>query len=146
MEFTTLTLRDLDEVKDLFTSVFTQEPWNDDWSDEAQLTAYLTDLMGNPNSLAFGLRSGGELIAASLGSVRHWYQGTEYYMDEFFIRADWQGKGLGRSFLEKAEEALKERGIHVLFLLTEKDVPAYGFYTHLGFRESEGNTAFHMTF
>ena len=28
-------------IKELFVSVFTKEPWNDDWSDENQLELYL---------------------------------------------------------------------------------------------------------
>ena len=42
-------------IKELFVSVFTKEPWNDDWSDENQLELYLHDLVGQSNSLTFGL-------------------------------------------------------------------------------------------
>ena len=40
-------------IKELFVSVFTKEPWNDDWSDENQLELYLHDLVGQSNSLTF---------------------------------------------------------------------------------------------
>lgn len=47
--------------------MFTIEPWNDDWSDNNQLHFYLTDLIGQSNSLTYGLFEEGNLIAVSLG-------------------------------------------------------------------------------
>lgn len=38
-------------IRDLFVSVFTKEPWNDDWSDENQLRLYIQDLTGQKNSM-----------------------------------------------------------------------------------------------
>ncbi len=48
-------------IKELFVSVFTAEPWNDDWSNENQLDLYIHDLIGQNNSLTFGLYEGAEL-------------------------------------------------------------------------------------
>lgn len=41
-----LSVDDKEAIKDLFISVFTGEPWNDDWSDSKQLDQYLEDLCG----------------------------------------------------------------------------------------------------
>lgn len=61
----------VDAVKNLFVSVFTKEPWNDDWSNENQLQLYIHDLMGQHNSLTFGLYEESELIGISMGHIRH---------------------------------------------------------------------------
>ena len=53
--FKKLDITDKETVKKLFLSVFTISPWYDDWSNENQLNAYLTDLMGQSNSLTYGL-------------------------------------------------------------------------------------------
>ncbi len=63
MKETKYDIRQLDEdsfsmIKELFFSVFTEEPWNDDWSDEDQLQLYIHDLIGQNNSLTFGLYEG----------------------------------------------------------------------------------------
>ena len=58
-----LSIDDKEAIKDLFISVFTGEPWNDDWSDSKQLDQYIEDLCGQGYSLAFGLYDDGELIA-----------------------------------------------------------------------------------
>lgn len=141
-QFRQLSGEDFPAILELFTSVFTKEPWNDDWSDEAQLRAYIQDLTGQGNSLTFGLYDGPALIGLSMGRTKHWYTGTEYCIDEFCIRTSGQGKGAGRFFMGKIAEACKALGLTHIFLLTDKDVPAYHFYRKLGFTELESNVAF----
>ena len=85
MELKELSIKDINEIKQLFYDIFTREPWNDDWSNETQLHEYISDLIGNRNSLSFGLYEENELIGLSLGSVIHWCTGTEYYIFEFCI-------------------------------------------------------------
>lgn len=133
---------DFPAIQELFVSVFTKEPWNDNWSDAAQLHAYIQDLTGQGNSLTFGLYEGAALIGLSMGRTKHWYTGTEYCIDEFCIRTGGHGKGAGTFFMGKIEEACKELGMTHIFLLTDKDIPAYGFYRKLGFTELESNVAF----
>ena len=96
-----------DEIKLLFKSIFMNEPWNDDWSNDNQLTEYMLDLMGNRNSLAIGLYDEDELIGFSLGSIMHWCIGTEYYIHEFCIIRERQHSGLGTLFLNEIETYVK---------------------------------------
>lgn len=140
-----LTPADKEAMKAFFTGVFTQPPWNDDWSDEQQLAAYIEDLTGNKNSLAFGFFRGEEMVGLSMGSIRHWYQGTEYFIDEFCIRTDRQGQGVGTAFLRAVEDALRAMDIVHIFLLTDRDVPAFDFYRKNGFEMLEQNTALKKT-
>ncbi len=137
-----LTEVDRAAVKQLFKSVFCAPPWNDDWSNEAQLDAYLQDLCDNRNSLSFGLYELGELIGLCLGHTRHWYEGTGYHVDEFCLLKQFQGQGYGKQFFKLIDPELKERKIHHIFLLTERDVPAYEFYQKQGFIELDKNVAF----
>lgn len=129
-------------IKALFLSVFTAEPWKDDWSDQEQLNAYLRDLTGQSSSLTYGLFEDGTLIGVSMGNIRHWYTGTEYYIDEFCIRPDRQGQGLGTLFLKEIEKAIKDLGLTQIFLQTESTVPAYGFYRKNGFNELKEHVSF----
>ena len=151
MEYKNVSFRRLDpaetkKVKELFKSVFCAEPWCDDWSDEEQLDAYIKDLTGQSYSLAYGLFEGEELIGLSMGHVKHWYSGTEYLIDEFCIRRDRQGRGLGSHFMSKIEEALLEMDLHCIYLQTERDFPAYDFYIKNGFTEVEETVALYKTF
>lgn len=117
----------------LFREAFAGEPWNDDWSDEAQLLEYIKDISMSRNALNYGLMIDGELAAAALGSVRHWWEGTNYNIEEFFIAPNLQGQGLGSRFMELIEEDIKKRGLAGIFLQTDSDKPAYRFYKKNGF-------------
>ena len=135
-------MKEFDETAQLFLRVFTSDPWNDDWSDPDQLNRYLTDLLAQDISLAYGLYLDGVLSGVSMGYIKHWYSGTEYYINELFIRMDAQGKGLGTLFLKEIEEAVRKRGITRIFLQTESTVPAYGFYLKNGFTELKEHVSF----
>lgn len=137
---------DFDRIKALFLGVFTQPPWNDDWSDEKQLDEYLMDLMGARTPLVLGLVENDELIGMAIGNVKHWYEGTEYLIDELCIKTEMQGKGYGSMLLSLIEEYLKERGLHTIYLTTERDVPAFEFYRARGFRELPDDVALFKTF
>lgn len=64
----------IEEIKSLFVEIFTNEPWNDDWSDSKQLSEYIMDLVGNRNSLTLGLFENNKLIGLSMGSIMHWHR------------------------------------------------------------------------
>ena len=140
--FVKLGIDDKQAIKELFLSVFTIEPWNDDWSDENQLDAYIHDLVGQSNSLTYGLSDGEKLIALSMGRIKHWYSGTEYCIDELCVRTENQGKGIGTYFLGEIEKAMKEIGLVQIYLQTEKGVPAYEFYLKTGFYQLEDQVSF----
>ena len=135
MHLKRLGIDDKEIIKDVFVSVFTKEPWNDDWSDGEQLDMYITDLIGQGYSLTYGLYDGDELIGISMGYIKHWYTGTEYIINELCIRTERQGAGAGSFFISEMEKAIKELGLRQIFLLTDKDVPAYDFYRKNGFVE-----------
>ena len=142
MELKKLTVSDREIITELFTDVFTNAPWFDDWSDREQLHAYISDLTGQPYSLTLGYFDGGKLVGLSMGYIKHWYSGTEYIMNEFCVDRNMQGKGIGSSFMSAIEAWLSENGVRQIFLLTERDVPAYSFYQHNGFTEQNKTVAF----
>jgi len=143
MQFTQLTTERFEDIRAFFRDVFTKEPWNDDWSDEIQLTAYIDDLIGEKGSLTFAmLDGGGDILALSMGRVRHWFSGTEYYIDELCVRTDLQGKGIGSQFIAHIEGAIKDMGMTHIFLQTYRDMPAYDFYLRRGFKELTGHVSF----
>ena len=141
-DFKRIGMNEKEMIKELFTSVFTIEPWNDDWSNQEQLDLYLLDLVGQSNSLTYGLFEAEELIGVSMGRIRHWYSGTEYYIDELCVRTDKQGNGIGTYFVNEIEKAIKEIGLVQIFLQTESSVPAYGFYQKNGFLELKEHVTF----
>ncbi len=135
-------LNEKETIKTLFQSVFMFDPWNDDWSDELQLDKYIIELIGQSNSLTYGLYEGDELIGFSLGFIKHWFSGTEYVIDEFCIKKEKQGLGAGSFFMSEIEKSIKEKGLVHIFLQTDSEVPAYNFYKKNGFVELKTHVSF----
>lgn len=135
----------MSEVQEIFKSVFMGEPWNDDWSDEKQLHAYLKDITGNPNSLSLGLFEDDRMLGFALGNIKHWYAGTEYCIDEFCIRREKQGQGFGTLFLKEIEAYSKKKEIKLIYLQTDRNLPSYGFYEKNGYFDLKAQAAFVKT-
>ncbi len=129
----------------LYKEAFGGEPWNDDWSDEEQLLCYIRDIACGFNALNFGLFIDGELTAVSIGSIRHWWEGTNYNIEEFFVSPEMQGQGLETSFMKMIENNIKKRGLSGIFLQTDSDKPSYGFYKKNGFNELSAHVSFYKS-
>ena len=134
--FTVLDDTYLPQMAELYRSAFAGGPWNDDWSDEAQLTEYMKEISHSCNALNFGLIRDGRLIALSVGMIRHWWEGTNYNIEELCVSPDMQGTGMGMISAE-----VKKRGLAGIFLQTDNDKPAYGFYLKNGFNELESHVS-----
>lgn len=130
-----------DPIRDLFKSVFTAPPWNEPWEDD-QLTEYLLDLMSARTPLILGIFDEDELIGVSIGNIRHWCGGTEYFIEEFFIKTEKQNRGFGTRFISLIESHLMERGIFQIFLMTDRNMPACEFYRKRGFTEIPEHISF----
>ena len=125
--------KDFQQVVDVFDSAFSREPWNDEWSDRKQLDRYIQDLLDQKNTLAFGLFDDTELIGLVLGRLMHFYIGNQFRIDELCVKPTRQGKGLGTLLLSEVEKACIERKIPYLILSTERNYPAFSFYSKNGF-------------
>ena len=123
----------LQEIKSLYRRAFGRAPWEDDWSDDIQLEEYILEVSGGRNSLNYGLLRDGKLIAVSLGSIRHWWEGTNYNIEELCVDPDIQRQGIGSNFMELIEKDIKAMGLAGIFLQTDEDKPSYGFYIKNGY-------------
>lgn len=134
MDIRELTIANIEAIKTLMLDIFSKAPWEDRWTNE-QLHAYVSELIGNKNSLSFGAYKDEILIGMALGRVKSWYEGTEYWIDEFGILPEMQQSGLGNKFIHEIEQVLAGKGFAHIVLLTERNVPAYRFYQKNGFEE-----------
>lgn len=142
-EFTVIDDKYLPEVAELYRSAFKGEPWNDDWSDDAQLSEYIKEISGAYNALNFGLLIDGKLVAVSVGMIRHWWEGTNYNIEELCVSPELQGQGVGSRFMKMIEDDIRNRGLSGIFLQTDSDKPAYKFYKKNGFGELDKHVSFY---
>ena len=137
-----LGIGDIEIVKKHFVTVFSDAPWYDEWNDEEQLHKYIIDLIGQGNSLTLGFFEGEEIVGLSMGHIRHWFSGTEYFIDELCILQSKQGLGIGSAFLKSIEEYILSHNMTRIALQTERNIPAYHFYIKNGYTELSENVAF----
>ena len=142
-EFIVLDGTYIDEMAELFNSAFRGEPWNDDWSDPVQLREYIKEISGSYNALNYGLVIDGKLTAMSVGMIRHWWEGTNYNIEEFCVDPDLQGQGIGTRFMKMIECEIKKKGLYGIFLQTDNDKPSYRFYQKNGFNELSAHVSFY---
>ena len=144
-KFTELDESYIERMADLFQKAFAGEPWNDDWSDRAQLLEYVKEISGGRNALNYGIVRDGKLAAMALGMVRHWWEGTNYNIEELCVDPNLQGQGLGTRLLKLVEEEIKKKGFNGIFLQTDIDKPAFKFYTKNGFNNLEKHVSLYKS-
>lgn len=102
----------------------------------------VSDIAAPFNSLALGLFLNDDLIGISLGRIMHFYDGTQYRIDEFCIKTNYQGNGFGSNFFNLMNSYLKRNGISTIILTTERNYPAYSFYLKNKFMGAKSNVMF----
>lgn len=126
---------DLPRMAELYREAFAGRPWNDDWSDANQLSEYMKDISKAYYALNYGLLMDGKLVGMSVGKISHWWEGTNYNIEELCISPSYQGRGIGSGFLALIEQRVREMGLAGIFLQTDHDKPSYRFYHKNGFQD-----------
>jgi len=142
MEFSTTMI---DECTDLFLSVFTREPWNDQWASRQEAKNYLQSHYAFNSFLGYGCSIQVRIVGVALGFVKPWQRGLEYYINEFFVDTAVQGQGVGTLLLKQIAAAIKGKNMNAIVLTTQKAFPAYGFYVKNGFTEIPGEVFLGMS-
>ena len=135
----------LTAIAEMYRNAFAGEPWNDDWSDATQLTEYIRDVSCYFQGLNYGLLIDGKLSAVALGTIRHWWEGTNYNLEELCVSKELQGHGIGSRFMRLIEEDVKSIGLAGIFLQTDNDMPSYKFYKKNGYHELNEHVSFYKS-
>ena len=133
------------QMAELYKEAFSGEPWNDDWSDKKQLIEYIKDISKAYNALNYGMMKDGKLICMSIGKINHWWEGTNYNIEELCVSPSYQGQGLGSGFLRLIEDLVRERGLAGIFLQTDSDKPSYHFYHKNGFKDLDKHVSLYKS-
>ncbi|MGL4367736.1 MAG: GNAT family N-acetyltransferase [Brevinemataceae bacterium] len=120
---------------DLFISVFSREPWNDVYESRDQVKEFFQKHFSNNYFLGYAVYMDEEVKGLSLGVKKACIKGMEYYIEEFCIEYDLQGKGIGSKFLKGIETAIKDEGLNGIVLNADKNLTAFEFYKSNGFME-----------
>jgi len=133
------TLEDLDRLEPMVAAFHSLEGIDSDEENRRNTLARL--LEGTPHGVIYliGMRRAPVgYIAISFGfSIES--KGIVGFIDEFFIRENVGGRGMGTEVLASLSTALGQNGIKALHLRVERDnVRAQRMYARAGFRMREG--------
>lgn len=131
---------DKDKVEaciDLFIETFSKEPWNDVYESRQQVKDFIENHRANNYFVGYVGEIDGQVVALSIGMMKPWINGMEYYIDEFCIATDLQGQGIGSKFIDLIEGDIKARGMNAMILNTERNFPSRKFYEKNGFEVLE---------
>lgn len=109
--------------------------------DEAKARAALTALLRDANvGLAWLIDDGQNAvgyIVLCFGYSLEWL-GRDAFVDEFYLREEYRGRGWGRKTMEFVEDRARNAGIHTLHLeVVRQNKTALEVYRGLGFRAHE---------
>ncbi|WP_286166234.1 GNAT family N-acetyltransferase [Bacillus sp. E(2018)] len=122
-----MTIDRIEKCVELYINVFNKEPWNETWSYQ-NAKERLTDLIHTPKFLGYLLYENDALIGFIAGNSKQSYSGFTFYLAEFCISNQIQGKGYGSKLLLYLENELTKRNISSLYLLTANGGLAEAFY------------------
>jgi len=57
------------------------------------------------------------------------------YIQELWLRLDYQGKGIGKNLVEFIEKMYKKKGIKIIRLTAKKNARAFNFYKKIKYKE-----------
>jgi diamine N-acetyltransferase len=107
--------------------------------DREKARVALVELLRDPNlGRGWVILDGGKpigYVVLCLGYSLEWL-GRDAFVDEFYLREEYRGRGWGRKTMEFVEQAALEAGIRTLHLeVVRQNVAALEVYRRLGFHE-----------
>lgn len=117
----------IEESVDLFISTFSREPWNDVYESKEQVREFFKNHFANNYFLGYVISVNGKIQGLSIGMKKPWIKGLEYYIDEFCIDYNLQGKGVGSKFIKEIEMDIRKEGLNGIILNTEKSFHLFNF-------------------
>ena len=127
---------DIEAGADILCSVYNNEVWQCRWSKEAAME-YLTDFFNMKKFVGYVIDDGNEIIGGIFAHEKVWWNNSEVFVEEMFIKPEFQKKGYGSLLLIEVEKYITEKGLAGITLSTNKYAPAPHFYSKNGFMNCE---------
>jgi aminoglycoside 6'-N-acetyltransferase I len=132
MKLQSIEYRHLKECADLFVSVFSHAPWNENWEIESAFNR-LEDFYNMSMSHSVVAILEDQIIGFAIGYIETWNQGKSFYLKEICVKPTKQRSGIGTKIMDVLSQNLVNLGVNKLYLLTARDSPASEFYSKCGF-------------
>ncbi|MBP3569931.1 MAG: GNAT family N-acetyltransferase [Lachnospiraceae bacterium] len=136
MKIRELAKEDLPACAEILCSVYNNDMWQCQWNKETAME-YLTDFFELKKFVGYVLEENGEILGGIFAHEKVWWNNSEVFIEEMFVKPELQRKGYGSMLLNRVEEYSKEKRLAGITLSTNKYAPAPLFYRKNGFRDNE---------
>lgn len=127
---------DISICADIMCSVYNNEMWQCRWTSKTA-TEYLTDIFERKKFIGYTLEDGNEIIGGVFAYEKVWWNNSEIFVEEMFIRPKLQRRGYGTMLMRQLEKHVNQNKFAGITLSTNKYAPAPGFYRKNGFADCE---------
>ena len=136
---------DLQNLAELFVTVFNHEPWSENWTKE---WAYerLSIIFRSHRFYGFMAEEGNEPVGAIFSRIGSYKGKFELEIVENFVSSTEQRKGVGAALMNELKLRAEKEGIGCFVLLTDKTTFAKDFYLKYGFQGHDENLLMTHTF
>ncbi|MGL6337527.1 MAG: GNAT family N-acetyltransferase [Waterburya sp.] len=127
MEICAIDEKDLESISQLYVSVFSSQPWNENWEYD---WAYerLNWIYQSQGFIGFIARDNNKTIGAILGHFVPFQGEKGFEIKEFLVKESYQNQGVGTKLLTRLNLELKHNHYNFISLLTAKDTVVESFY------------------
>ncbi len=123
---------DIAACADILCAVYNNELWQCRWEKNTAVD-YLTDFFSMSKFVGYVVEDEGKLIGGLFAHEKVWWNNSEVFIEEMFIRPDAQRKGYGSLLMAQVEAYVKAKGLAGITLSTNRYAPAPAFYRKHGF-------------
>ena len=127
-----ITIEHVDRYGEIYAAAFSGEPWNDPW-DPADAVIHVREILESKQSYGLEYVIGGEVAGFILGASMLFHFGRIFEINDLAVDPAFQGKGIGKTLLERCISDMKERGMAGINLITESEGFLPEFYGEYGF-------------
>ena len=128
--------RDIVSCAEVLCSVYNNELWQCIWTEQTA-AEYLTDFFEMKKFVGYVLEEGNEIMGGIFAHEKVWWNNSEIFVEEMFIKPEQQRKGYGSLLIGQVEKDAEERSFAGITLSTNKYAPAPNFYRKNGFSDCE---------
>lgn len=127
--------KDLPECAELLLAAYNNDLWKARWEFGAACSCLL-EFVGEPRFVGYVLEEEGKIRAAAFAKERTCDNGSELFVEDFFVAPAFQRMGFGTALLGALEDHVRKHALEGITLLTNRFLPSSDFYRKHGFTEA----------
>jgi GNAT superfamily N-acetyltransferase len=134
MKILKATKKELKEIANVFSIVYSEEPYNEKWLHShaiKKIEKYFNE------GIIFIAKENQKIIGAIIGHLIIWDKYLNGFGDEFFVLKEYRNKNVGKKLALKLENYFKKNKVKYFVINANPKSKAFKIYQKNGFKESK---------